>query len=176
MPLEPIRRSPMTMPTLMPSAWPRIDMTILPEPLTGVRVAEPLDLLIAEDDPHDQLLMVLAGSDAASPIRLSFCDDGPQLLAVLRRRVEEANTPDLVVLDIRMPGMDGHEVLARMQRSTELREVPVVVLSSSTARDDIVRCYARGALAYKVKPSRFDELVEFFDDLPDLLGQSRRAR
>jgi CheY-like chemotaxis protein len=173
MPPDPIRRSQMTMPTLTPSAWPRIDMTILPEPLRGVRVAEPLDLLIAEDDPHDQLLMVLASSDAASPIRLSFCDDGAQLLAVLRRRVEEGNSPDLVLLDIRMPGMDGHAVLAQMRCSTELRDVPVVVLSSSNARGDMVLCYARGALAYEVKPSRFDELVEFFDDLPDLLGRSR---
>jgi len=162
----------MTTTTLTPPAWGRLDLTILPEPLSRLCVAEPLDLLIAEDDPHDQLLMTLASADAAPPIRVTFTDDGAQLLAVLRRRIDEGNTPDLVVLDIRMPGTDGHDVLAQMQWSTDLRAVPVVVLSSSTARSDIVRCWSRGVLAYEVKPSRFDELVDFFDHLPDLLAPS----
>lgn len=159
----------MTVDTLAPIAGDGIDLTHLAEPASVISFDEPLDVLYAEDDRHDQLLLTLASADSDTPVRLTFVDNGAQLLAVLKRRLDEGNRPDIVVLDIRMPRMDGHAVLDAMRFSAEMREVPVVVLSSSTDRGDVVRCYARGVLAYEVKPSRYEELVEFFDRLPQMV-------
>lgn len=116
-------------------------------------------IVLAEDDEDDVLLArhALAQADITNP--LVCVGDGEALLAYLRGT---AMTAMLVLLDLNMPRKDGREALAEIKRDERLRRIPVVVLTTSRADDDVARSYDLGVNSFVRKPPRFDDLVEAF--------------
>jgi CheY-like chemotaxis protein len=129
----------------------------------------PIDVLLVEDDPGDVLMTREAFEENKVANRLAVVSDGAEAMQYLRREGEyaDAPTPDLVLLDLNLPRMDGREVLAAMKSDEALRSIPVVVLTTSEAEEDVLRSYALHANAYVTKPvdfSRFIEVVRQIDD------------
>ena len=120
-----------------------------------------LDLLLVEDSPTDVELTEEALATADIETRLHVASDGEAALAFLRHQppYENARRPDLVLLDLNMPRKDGREVLREMKQDERLRSIPVLVLTTSGAQEDIAEAYARGANAYIRKPVHFDDFV-----------------
>jgi two-component system, chemotaxis family, response regulator Rcp1 len=119
-----------------------------------------LDILLVEDNPGDVRLTreVLASGRMRS--RLSVATDGVEALNYLRRRggFTQARRPDLMLLDLNLPRKDGREVLAEIKSDPELRRIPVVILTSSAAEEDVVKSYNLYANCYITKPV---ELAQF---------------
>jgi CheY-like chemotaxis protein len=129
----------------------------------------PIDVLLVEDDPGDVLMTREAFEENKVANRLAVVSDGAEAMQYLRREGEyaDAPTPDLVLLDLNLPRMDGREVLAAMKSDETLRSIPVVVLTTSEAEEDVLRSYSLHANAYVTKPvdfSRFIEVVRQIDD------------
>jgi CheY-like chemotaxis protein len=127
--------------------------------------AKPVTFLIAEDDPDDRLLIKEAFQESLVSNFVYFVEDGVELLNYLRwqdkyKDPAEAPTPDLILLDLNMPRKDGREALAEIKSDPDLRYIPVVVLTTSKAEEDIMRSYDIGAASYITKPVTFDGLVE----------------
>jgi CheY-like chemotaxis protein len=127
--------------------------------------AKPVNFLIAEDDPDDRLLIHEAFEESRVSNRINFVEDGVQLMDYLRRQDKftdpaSSPTPDLILLDLNMPRKDGREALAEIKSDPRLRYIPVVVLTTSKAEEDIMRSYDIGAASYITKPVTFDGLVE----------------
>ena len=114
----------------------------------------PFEVLLVEDNPGDVLLTTEALKEAKLHLTLSVVSDGVQALDFLYRRdpYGEAPRPDLMLLDLNMPRKDGREVLAEIKGDPDLRGIPVVVLTTSRAEQDIVRTYNLHANAYVTKP------------------------
>jgi two-component system, chemotaxis family, response regulator Rcp1 len=122
-----------------------------------MRLAElmrPVEILLVEDDPAEIYLLEHAFKESQTPVRLSVAQDGEDALAFLRRegRHTEAVRPDLILLTLKLPGKDGQAVLADLRRDPALRAIPVIVLTSSHAPQDIEQCYALAANCYIIKP------------------------
>ncbi|EYR64195.1 chemotaxis protein CheY [Actinotalea ferrariae CF5-4] len=129
----------------------------------------PIDVLLVEDDPGDVLMTREAFEENKVANRLAVVSDGAEAMQYLRREGEyaDAPTPDLVLLDLNLPRMDGREVLAAMKSDENLRSIPVVVLTTSEAEEDVLRSYSLHANAYVTKPvdfARFIEVVRQIDD------------
>lgn len=124
--------------------------------------AVPIDVLLVEDDPGDVLLIQEAFEHNKVHNTLSVVGDGVQALAFLRREGEHADArrPDLILLDLNLPKKDGREVLAEIKEDEDLRSIPVVVLTTSEAEEDIVKSYKLHANAYVSKPVDFDRFIE----------------
>ncbi|NLG73195.1 MAG: response regulator [Chloroflexi bacterium] len=123
-----------------------------------------ISILMAEDDPDDQLLNQEAIEEARLGDEIRFVSDGEELLDYLLQRGKyskpaDAPRPDLIILDLNMPRMDGREALAEIKKNPKLRRIPVVVLTTSRAEEDIVYTYSLGVSGYITKPARFDEMV-----------------
>ena len=126
---------------------------------------ERVTILMADDDPDDRLLV----QDAFDEIRLAnplvFVEDGLELMDYLHRRgayTHLAGTPlpGLILLDLNMPKKDGRETLREIKQDPALRAIPIVVLTTSSAEEDILRTYDLGTNSFIVKPVTFDKLVE----------------
>jgi CheY-like chemotaxis protein len=119
--------------------------------------------LIAEDDPDDQLLTREALAESRLANTVCFVNDGQELLDYLRQAgpyTERATVrPDLILLDLNMPRKDGREALAEIKADPALRSIPVVILTTSTANEEIQRAYDLGANSFVVKPVTFEGLV-----------------
>ena len=131
---------------------------------------KPVTFLIAEDDPDDRLLIREAFEESLLTNSLYFVEDGVELLDYLHRRgkftnPQDAPSADLILLDLNMPRKDGREALAEIKSDTSLRYIPVVVLTTSKAEEDIMRSYDIGAASYITKPVTFDGLVEAIKQL-----------
>lgn len=126
------------------------------------RTSKVIEVLLVEDDPGDVLMTREAFEDNKVANRLSVVQDGVSALEFLRKEGEHAGvpTPDLVLLDLNLPRMDGREVLEAMKNDAALRSIPVVVLTTSEAEEDVVRSYALHANAYVTKPVDFDRFIE----------------
>ena len=124
--------------------------------------AVPIDVLLVEDDPGDVLLIQEAFEHNKVHNTLSVAGDGVEALAFLRREGEHAGArrPDLILLDLNLPKKDGREVLAEIKADEALRSIPVVVLTTSEAEEDIVKSYNLHANAYVSKPVDFDRFIE----------------
>ena len=111
------------------------------------------EVLLIEDNPGDLILMRGALKNTAVTT-LTGAVDGGEAIELLRNRMAsvEAGLPDLIVLDLHLPGMDGYEVLAEIRKDRSLRAIPVVVFSSSDAQPDILKSYELGANCYVPKP------------------------
>ena len=128
-----------------------------------------IDVLLVEDDPGDVLMTREAFKDNKLANRLSVVSDGVDAMAFLRKEDQYAGspTPDLVLLDLNLPRMDGREVLAAMKSDPELRRIPVVVLTTSEAEEDVLRSYSLHANAYVTKPVDFDRFIEVVRKIDD---------
>lgn len=129
------------------------------------KTVKPVIFLMADDDPDDRLLIKEAFEESLISNSIYFVEDGVQLMDYLRKQDKyahpaEAPTPDLILLDLNMPRKDGREALAEIKSDPHLRYIPVVVLTTSKAEEDIMRSYDIGAASYITKPVTFDGLVE----------------
>ncbi len=126
------------------------------------RAADPVPIVLAEDDPDDQAFAreALEASRLANPMHV--VGDGVELLEYLRAADRR---PGLILLDIKMPRMDGLEALAAIREDSALRTLPVVMLTTSNADEDIARSYDLGVNSYIRKPVTFQGLVEAIKDL-----------
>jgi two-component system response regulator len=129
------------------------------------RRTKPISILVAEDDPDDRWLIKEAFEQNRLGNEVSFVEDGEQLLAFLRREGEYAALagapyPGLILLDLNMPRLDGREALREIKKDPLLCRVPVVVLTTSKAEEDILRTYGLGVNSFITKPVRFEDLVE----------------
>lgn len=126
--------------------------------------AKPVTILMADDDPDDRMLMKKALDQNQTPHHLRFVENGVDLMDYLPVRVnyleEKAIKPALILLDLNMPKMDGREALRLIKTDPELRRIPVVVLTTSKAEEDIFITYDLGVNSFISKPARFQELVE----------------
>lgn len=132
--------------------------------------AKPITIVMAEDDPDDRLLAQEAMEECMLANSLYCVENGEELLDYLRRRGRfsepgVAPRPGLILLDLNMPRMDGREALREIKADPELRSIPVVVLTTSKAEEDIVRSYDLGANSYVTKPVTFEGLVDVMKTL-----------
>lgn len=127
----------------------------------------PPTLLLVEDNPGDVLLIEEALQETGSTLRLRSVLDGEAALALLRQEGAYADvpTPDLVLLDLNLPRMDGHEVLSQIRSDERLQAVPVIVLTTSEAPEDVQRAYGLHANAYVTKPVDLDALFRMMETL-----------
>jgi CheY-like chemotaxis protein len=121
----------------------------------------PIEVLLVEDDPGDVLMTREAFDEHKLRNRLNVVSDGAAALAYLRREGEYADAvpPDLILLDLNLPRRDGREVLAEIKEDEQLCRIPVVVLTTSQADEDILRSYQLHANAYVTKPVDFDQFI-----------------
>ncbi len=120
-----------------------------------------IEVLLVEDDPGDVVLIREAFADNKVGNRLSVVGDGVEAMAFLRREGEYADAPrpDLVLLDLNLPRKNGREVLSEIKNDPELSIIPVIVLTTSEAEEDIVRSYSLHANAYITKPVDFERFA-----------------
>lgn len=126
-------------------------------------------ILLVEDDPRDIELTLAALEENNLANEVVVVRDGEQALNYLHRRGDFAlraeGNPVVVLLDLKMPKMNGLEVLRAMKSDPTLKQVPVVVLTSSRESSDLEECYQQGVNAYVVKPVQFDEFVKSVQEL-----------
>lgn len=117
----------------------------------------PIEVLMVEDDRGDVDLTREALRDAKVLLHLNVVEDGEEALAYLRRDGPhaEAVRPDLILLDLNLPRMDGREVLRRVKQDPDFRTIPVVILTTSAAHEDVLRTYDLGGNCYLTKPVGF---------------------
>jgi CheY-like chemotaxis protein len=129
----------------------------------------PIEVLLVEDDAGDVLMTQEAFQDARVANNLSVVSDGSEALQFLRREGEYANAPrpDLILLDLNLPRVDGREVLTAIKQDAALGSIPVVVLTTSEAEEDILRSYSLHANAYVTKPVDFDRFLEVVKRIDD---------
>ncbi len=124
-----------------------------------------IHIVMAEDDPDDQMLTRRALKHSRLANTLDIVEDGEELMDYLHQRGPYAETgaaprPGLILLDLNMPRMDGREALQRIKSDDDLRRIPVIVLTTSEAEQDIIESYNLGVNAYVTKPVSFEELVQ----------------
>ncbi len=131
--------------------------------------AKSIDVLLVEDDPGDTLMIREAFEDNKVRNRLTCVTDGVQALEFLRREGDHAGAPrpDLILLDLNLPRKDGREVLAEIKADEDLRTIPVVVLTTSQAEEDVLRSYDLHANAYVTKPVDFDQFIQVVRQIDD---------
>ena len=149
--------------------------------------ARPITILIADDDADDRLMASEALEESRLANDLRFVEDGEELMDYLHRRGRYADPaasprPGLILLDLNMPRKDGREALREIKGDPALRSIPVVVLTTSKAEEDIYRTYDLGVNSFITKPVQFESLVEvmktlgkyWFEivELPDARGAS----
>lgn len=128
-----------------------------------------IDVLLVEDDPGDVLMTREAFEENKVANRLAVVNDGASAMQYLRKEGEyaDAPTPDMVLLDLNLPRMDGREVLAAMKSDDQLRRIPVVVLTTSEAEEDVLRSYSLHANAYVTKPVDFQRFIDVVRQIDD---------
>ncbi len=130
--------------------------------MTAESTGRPIEILMIEDSPDDVDLTVEAFKDAKMRNHLHVVEDGVEALAFLRRAGRYANAvrPDLILLDLNLPRKDGREVLAEIKTDDDLALIPVVVLTTSQAEEDILRAYQLNANCYIIKPVDFEQFIK----------------
>src|SRR5687767_14623501 len=137
----------------------------------------PIEILLVEDNPADVRLTVEALKDAKVPNRLHVARDGVEAIRLLRDDTGTVPRPDLVLLDLNLPRKDGREVLAEIKKDDALRHIPVVILTTSQAEQDVVQSYRLGANAFITKPAEIDRFFEVIRSLEQFwLEAARLAR
>lgn len=126
-----------------------------------VRPGQPIDILLVEDDPGDELMTREAFEDNKIGNTLHVARDGRQALDFLYRQGEftQAPSPDLILLDLNLPKYDGRQILEKIKSDPDLSHIPVVVLTTSAAEEDILRSYRLHANAYVTKPVDLDQFI-----------------
>ena len=126
---------------------------------------QPITILMADDDPDDRMLTKEAWEENRLANRLDFVNDGEELMDYLYRRGKFAHLannplPGLILLDLNMPKKDGREALREIKSNSKLKHIPIVVLTTSKAEEDILRSYDIGVNSFITKPVTFEALVE----------------
>lgn len=127
--------------------------------------SKPVTILIADDDADDRMMLQDAFIENGLPNDLRFVADGEELLSYLRREgayaaVEASPSPGIILLDLNMPRLDGREALRLIKSDARFQRIPVVVLTTSKAEEDIVRTYDLGVSSFITKPVTFDGLIK----------------
>jgi chemotaxis family two-component system response regulator Rcp1 len=133
-------------------------------------------VLLVEDSPHHVRLMQEAFSDVNTSINLHVANDGIEAMAFLRHEGidVEAPRPDLILLDLNLPRMDGREVLAQIKRDDDLKTIPTIVLTTSEMDQDVTTSYQLHANAYLKKPLGWDAFVRMVSNMNNFwLAQSQ---
>jgi two-component system, chemotaxis family, response regulator Rcp1 len=135
----------------------------------GRTVSRPIEVLLVEDNPGDVRLTREALKEGKVHNNLAVVENGVEALAYLRRegRYADSIRPDLILLDLNLPRKDGREVLEEIKADASLRNIPVVVLTSSEAEQDILRAYALHANCYITKPVDLDQFVKVVKSIED---------
>lgn len=128
---------------------------------------QPIEILLVEDNPGDARLTLEAMRDAKVRNRIHVVEDGIEAMAFLRRqgRFGDAPRPDLILLDLNLPRMDGREVLSEVKSDPDLRRIPVVVLSTSQAEEDVIRAYDLHANCYVTKPMDLAQFMKIVNQI-----------
>ena len=132
-------------------------------------LGRPVEILLVEDNPGDVRLTREALREGKVHNNLAVASDGVEAVRYLRREGEHAGAvrPDLILLDLNLPRMDGREVLAEIKADPALRHIPVVVLTSSQAEEDIARAYHLHANCYVTKPVDLDQFIHVVESIED---------
>lgn len=130
---------------------------------------KPIDILLVEDDPGDVLMTQEAFEHHKIRNALHVVSDGVEAIRFVRREppYTDVPRPGLILLDLNLPKKDGREVLAELKSDPDLRTIPVVVLTTSEAEEDILRSYSLHANAYVTKPVDFDRFIEVVRQIDD---------
>ena len=120
-----------------------------------------IEILLVEDNPGDVRLVKEVMKDAKVANSLHVAEDGEEAMAMLRREGKYSGSvrPDLILLDLNLPGKDGREVLREIKTDENLRRIPVVVLTTSSAEEDIIRSYSDYANSYITKPINLNQFI-----------------
>ena len=129
------------------------------------RTAKAITILYADDDAEDRMLVKDAWAENRLANELHFVEDGEELMDYLRRRgsythLADKPLPGMILLDLNMPRKDGREALQEIKADPRLRSIPVVVLTTSKAEEDILRAYDLGVNSFILKPVTFQSLVD----------------
>jgi|UPI0003750997 CheY-like chemotaxis protein len=127
----------------------------------------PIEILLIEDNPGDVELTKIALEDSKISVNLSVVEDGVEAIAFLRKQDSYANAPhpDIILLDLNLPKKDGIEVLSEIKADEFLRRIPVVVLTTSQAEEDVLKAYNLAANCYINKPVDFDQFVKIVQSI-----------
>lgn len=131
-------------------------------------MADTLDILLVEDNEDHVFLTRRALKNSGYPVRLHVVEDGDAAVDFVYRQGEysQAPRPDLILLDLKLPGRDGFEVLQELKSNPSAKTIPIILLTSSAAESDIVRGYGLGTNSYVTKPVEFDEMLTKLQQLP----------
>lgn len=131
--------------------------------------SRPLEILLVEDNPADVRLIQLVLEDAEFHVNFTIAGNGVQAMAALRREADfaDAARPDMILLDLNMPIMDGREVLAALEVDKDLGRIPVVVLTTSNSQEDLEYAYSKCISSYITKPV---DVHQFNTKVRDLLN------
>jgi len=121
---------------------------------------EPIDILLVEDSPNDILITETALKEGRIKNRLIVARDGQEALDILFGADGDDYVPELVLLDLNLPKVDGLEVLQAIKSDPKLRRLPVIVLTASTSEEDIVRSYDLGVNTFISKPVQFEDFMK----------------
>jgi CheY-like chemotaxis protein len=137
--------------------------------MSSQSVSRPVEVLLVEDNPGDVRLTREALKEGKIRNNLHVARDGVEALAFLRRQGEHAGAPrpDLILLDLNLPRKDGREVLTEIKDDASLRQIPVVILTSSQAEEDIIRAYDLHANCYISKPVDLDQFINVVRSIED---------
>jgi CheY-like chemotaxis protein len=126
-----------------------------------------LEVLLVEDDEDDVRLTREALKDSKVFVSFTVAPDGEDALRRLRREGPYASVavPDLILMDLNLPGMSGREILEELKRDEKLKRIPVVVLTTSDAETDIAKCYDLGANCYITKPVDFEQFIRIIKSI-----------
>jgi CheY-like chemotaxis protein len=124
-------------------------------------ITRPVEILLVEDNPGDVRLAVEALREGKVHVNMSVVNDGVEAMEFLRRQgpFAHAPRPDLILLDLNMPRKDGREVLAELKADDDLKRIPVVVLTTSKAEEDILKSYNLNANCYITKPVDLHQFI-----------------
>jgi CheY-like chemotaxis protein len=136
---------------------------------TSFSTGKPIEILLVEDNPGDARLMVEVLKDGEVLNHLTIVYDGVEALAFLRREGQYAHAarPDLIMLDLNLPKKDGREVLAEIKADEKLKAIPVVVLTTSQAEQDILKSYNLHANCYVTKPVDLEQFIRVLKLIED---------
>ena len=130
-------------------------------PMLSTDLGRPIEILLVEDSPTDARLTKEALREGKLLNNIRHVEEGEMAMAILRREGQEvaAPRPDLILLDLNLPGMDGREVLQEIKEDPDLKRIPVVVMTSSRAERDKLEAYNRHANCYVTKPVDVDQFI-----------------